>query len=153
MSEDLHLTTRDLARLRQALEATEPDDAPVTPEEEAAAGLDTPEGQARLERLWQAFLSAAAAAAAGQSGELAMSNENVPVKRDLVAGLEYNRIPDAWVGDADERQNVDLKSLLNPIPQLAMDLQERQNDAPGQILERVTLADGRVVTRPRTPEE
>jgi hypothetical protein len=116
MPEDLHLTLRDVARLRQALAvAREDDDRPVTLEEAAAAGLDTPEGQARLERLWQTFLSASATAPDGQPEDLAMKNENAQPRKDPAPGIEYNLIPDAWYVDAALRENVDVRGLVNPI--------------------------------------
>jgi len=142
MTDKINPTEGDLARLLDALDAEREDDE-MDEAERSAAELDSPEGQARLERLWKGFLSAAATS---RSEELAM-NENVQMKRELLPSVEYNQIADAWVGAVAERQNEDLRRLVNSIGRNTADQHLDANQSTREYVERIVLADGRVVTR------
>ena len=144
MSDNVHLTSGDLGKLLRALESVS--DPVESREDEAAAGLDTATGQARLDRLWGAFLSAAGS----ESRELAMTNDNQTRTEAPVQGLEINQIEFSWFSDGAARQNASPGSLSNTIPWDAADVQARTNEQTDLDVERVTLADGRVVTRRRT---
>lgn len=145
MSDDIHLRHGDLERLMRALDAA--DGRVIGRDDESAAGLDAPEGQERLERLWTTFLSAAAAGST--SMEPAMPNDNQARTGAAMEGVEHAPIDASWFGDRSAFRNTDIATPANRVPQDAAGTAERENQPP-TTFEQVTLPDGRTVTRTRT---
>jgi hypothetical protein len=78
-----------------------------------------------------------------------MDNDNQARTEESVQGLAHNLIDASWFGDSEARRNGDINALANSMPQDAAGASARENEPP-PVLERITLADGSVVTRQRT---
>ncbi len=79
-----------------------------------------------------------------------MTNDNQTRSEAPVQGLEINQIELSWFSDGAARRNAGAESLSNTIPRDGADGQTRTNEQTAPIVERVTPADVRVVTRRRT---
>ena len=152
MTGKVHLTENDLAKLRRALHGDAVENLEISEQDEIAAGIDTAAGQARLDRLWTVFLTAAGSGDRADAVALDASsadNANTLEKRDLAEGIAYNAIAPFSSGAVDSHNEL-VEGLWNPIVRDEADGRARESaNAPGQVVERITLVDGRVVTRDR----